>query len=67
MNDALSNKYKTIIEVETPNIITQAGHPRVYYKINPSIGYIVCNYTNTCFRLSKNANLKSKAVFIYKG
>ncbi len=65
--EAINKKYKNIIEVKTPNIITQADHPKVYYKINPSVGYIVCTYTNTCFKLSKDANLKSKDVFIYKG
>ena len=67
MNNYLENKYKNIIEVNTPNIITQAGHPKVYYKINPEIGYIVCNYSNTCFKLSKKANINSKEVFVYNG
>ena len=67
MNDILHKKFKNIVEVKTTNIITEAGHPRVYYKINPSIGYIVCNYSNTCFKLSKNADLKTKEFFLYKG
>ena len=67
MNNDLNKKYKNIIEVDTVNIITEAGHPKVYYKINPSIGYIVCNYSNTCFKLSPKANLNNKRTFIYKG
>lgn len=67
MNNDLNKKYKNIIEVDTVNIITEAGHPKVYYKINPSVGYIVCNYSNTCFRLSPKANLNNKKTFIYKG
>ena len=67
MNNDLNKKYKNIIEVDTVNIITEAGHPKVYYKINPSVGYIVCNYSNTCFKLSSKANLNNKKTFIYKG
>ena len=67
MNNDLNKKYKNIIEVDTVNIITEAGHPKVYYKINPSIGYIVCNYSNTCFKLSPKANINNKKTFIYKG
>ena len=67
MNNDLNKKYKNIIEVDTVNIITEAGHPKVYYKINPSIGYVVCNYSNTCFKLSPKANLNNKKTFIYKG
>ena len=67
MSNDLNKKYKNIIEVDTVNIITEAGHPKVYYKINPSVGYIVCNYSNTCFKLSPRANLNNKKTFIYKG
>ena len=67
MNNDLNKKYKNIIEVDTVNIITEAGHPKVYYKINPSVGYIVCNYSNTCFKLSPKANINNKKTFIYKG
>jgi len=35
MNDFTLNKFKKIIEVKTTNIITEAGHPKVYYKIKP--------------------------------
>ena len=67
MRNSQSSKYKNIIEVNTPNIVTQAGHPKVYYKIKPEVGYIVCSYSNTCFKLSKKANINSKEVFIYNG
>ena len=67
INDNDMSKYKKIIEVKTTNVITEAGHPKVYYKINPEIGYIVCGYSNTCFQLSKDADLKTKEFFIYKG
>ena len=61
------NNFSKTVEVKTTNIITEAGHPKVYYKINPNIGYVVCNYTNTCFKLSKDADLTTKDYFIYKG
>lgn len=61
------NNFSKIVEVKTTNIITEAGHPKVYYKINPNIGYVVCNYSNTCFKLSKDADLTTKDYFIYKG
>ena len=63
----IEKHFDTIIEVNTTYIASEAGHPRVYYKIKPEIGYVVCNYTNTCFKLSKNADLKTKELFIYKG
>ena len=63
----LEKYFDTVIEVNTTYIASEAGHPRVYYKIKPEIGYVVCNYTNTCFKLSKNADLKTKELFIYKG
>ena len=56
MQSELEKKFDTIIEVNTTYIATEAGHPRVYYKIKPEIGYIVCSYSNTCFKLSKNAD-----------
>ena len=67
MQTELEKKFDTIIEVNTTYIATEAGHPRVYYKIKPEIGYIVCSYSNTCFKLSKNADLKTKELFVYKG
>ena len=67
MKEILDKKFKNIVDVKTTYIITEYGHPKVYYKINPSIGYIICNYSNTCFRLSKDADLNTKEPFIYKG
>ncbi len=67
MNDSLNKKFNTIIDVNTTYIATEAGHPRVYYRINPKVGYIVCNYSNTCFKLSKDADLNTKDLFIYRG
>ena len=67
MDDFLKKKFKNIVEVKTTNIITEAGHPRVYYKISPSKVYIVCNYSNTCFKLSKDADLNTKETYVYKG
>ena len=67
MSKILKNRYKNVIKVKTTNIATEAGHPRVYYKINPDVGYIVCNYSNTCFELADNADITSKEIFIYKG
>tara|TARA_B100001093_G_C25901966_1_gene624864 strand:- start:45 stop:248 length:204 start_codon:yes stop_codon:yes gene_type:complete len=67
MKEILDKKFKNIVEVKTTYIITESGHPKVYYKINPNIGYIICNYSNTCFKLSKDADLNTKEPFIYKG
>ena len=67
MNNNFFKQFKKVVVVNTTNIVTEAGHPKVYYKINPDVGYVVCNYSNTCFKLSENANLNSKEFFIYKG
>ena len=67
MDNNLDKKFDTVIEVNTTNIATEVGHPRVYYKINPKVGFIVCKYSNTCFRLSKDADPKNKEIFIYRG
>ena len=66
MDNTLQKKYNNIINVDTTNILAEGSHPRVYYKIDPNIGYVVCNYTNTCFKLSKEADLNTKKLFIYK-
>lgn len=55
------------IYVKTTNIVAQAGHPKVYYKIEPKVGYVVCGYTNTCFILSDSADLEDDELFEYKG
>ena len=67
MNKTLSKEFENIVEVKTTYVITESGHPKVYYKINPNLGYVVCNYSNTCFKLSKDADLNTKEPFIYKG
>ncbi len=67
MIDNKNIKYKNVIEVKTTYIITEAGHPKVYYKIKPETGYVVCNYTNTCFKLAADADLNTKEPFIFKG
>ena len=65
----IPDKHKSLkkVYVDTANVATQIDSPKVYYKINPSVGYIVCNYSNTCFKLSPKANLNNKKTFIYKG
>lgn len=67
MKEFPTKKFRNIVEVHTRHILAEAGHPRVFYEIKPSIGYVVCNYTNTCFKLSPNADINSEELFIYKG
>ena len=67
MSNINFNNFKKVIIVKTTNIITEVGHPKVYYKINPKVGFIVCSYSNTCFKLADDADLTSKDYFIYKG
>ena len=63
------SKYKDLkkVIVNTTNIASQAGHPRVYYKINPEDGYVVCGYTNTCFILTEEKEKINDELFIYSG
>lgn len=67
MNDSSPKDFKNIVLVDTTHILAEAGHPRVFYEIKPSIGYVICNYTNTCFKLSPKADVNSDKLFIYKG
>lgn len=67
MEEHLKKNFNNIVEVKTTNIVAEVDHPRVYYKINPKIGYIVCSYTNTCFKLAEDADVSSKEYFFYKG
>ena len=67
MKKTLLEEFENIVEVKTTYVITESGHTKVYYKINPNIGFVVCNYSNTCFKLSKDADLNTKEPFIYKG
>ena len=61
------SKYKDLkkVIVNTTNIASQAGHPRVYYKINPEDGYVVCGYCNICFVLKEDADLDTDRVYFY--
>lgn len=65
----IPEKYKSSkkVYVNTTNIASQAGHPRVFYKINPKVGFVVCGYTNTCFILSENKDNINEDLFIYNG
>lgn len=60
------HKNSNKVYVDTINIASQAGHPRVYYKIDPKVGFVVCGYSNTCFILS-NTDTYSDNLFIYDG
>ena len=65
MQSEIEKQFDTIIEVNTKYVATEAGHPRVYYKINPEIGYVVCGYCNICFILKDDADLDSEMVYFY--
>ena len=53
------------VYVDTTNIATQIDSPKVYYKINPEIGYVICGYCNICFILKEDADLDTERVFFY--
>ena len=38
------HKNSNKVYVDTINIASQAGHPRVYYKIDPKVGFVVCGH-----------------------
>ena len=63
----IPEKYKSLkkIYVDTTNVATQIDSPKVYYKINPEIGYVVCGYCNICFVLKKDADLDTEKVYFY--
>ena len=65
----ITEKFKSSkkIIVNTTNIASQAGHPRVYYKINPKIGYVICGYSNTCFILNDDKEKISDDLFVFNG
>ena len=65
MQSEIEKKFDTIIEVNTTYIATEAGHPRVYYKIKPEIGYVICGYCNICFVLKEDADLDTDRVYFY--
>ena len=43
-------EYKSLkkVYVDTTNVATQIDSPKVYYKIKPELGYVVCGYCNIC-------------------
>ena len=53
------------VYVDTTNVATQIDSPKVYYKINPEIGYVICGYCNICFILREDADLETERVFFY--
>ena len=53
------------VYVDTTNVATQIDSPKVYYKINPEIGYVICGYCNICFILKEDADLDTERVFFY--
>ena len=63
----IPEKYKSLkkIYVDTTNVATQIDSPKVYYKINPKIGYVVCGYCNICFVLKEDADLDTEKVYFY--
>ena len=63
----IPEKYKSLkkVYVDTTNVATQIDSPKVYYKINPEIGYVVCGYCNICFVLKEDADLDTEKVYFY--
>tara|TARA_B100000963_G_scaffold348630_1_gene356516 strand:+ start:537 stop:791 length:255 start_codon:yes stop_codon:yes gene_type:complete len=53
------------VYVDTTNVATQIDSPKVYYKINPEIGYVICGYCNICFVLKDDADLDTERVYFY--
>tara|TARA_B100001287_G_scaffold181675_1_gene153198 strand:- start:611 stop:865 length:255 start_codon:yes stop_codon:yes gene_type:complete len=53
------------VYVDTTNVATQIDSPKVYYKINPKIGYVICGYCNICFVLKDDADLDTERVYFY--
>ncbi len=63
----IPDKHKSLkkVYVDTANVATQIDSPKVYYKINPEIGYVVCGYCNICFILKDDADLDTEKVYFY--
>ena len=63
----IPDKYKNLkkVYVDTPHVATQIDSPKVYYKIKPNEGYVVCGYCNICFILKEDADLDTDRVFFY--
>jgi uncharacterized Zn-finger protein len=64
---AIPDKYKNLkkVYVDTTHVATQIDSPKVYYKIKPNEGYVVCGYCNICFILKEDADLDTDRVFFY--
>ena len=63
----IPDKYKNLkkVYVDTTHVATQIDSPKVYYKIKPNEGYVVCGYCNICFILKEDADLDTERVFFY--
>jgi uncharacterized Zn-finger protein len=63
----IPDKYKDLkkIYVDTIHVATQLDSPKVYYKIKPEEGYVVCGYCNICFVLKDDADLDTDRVYFY--
>jgi|TARA_X000000950_G_scaffold27678_2_gene29795 uncharacterized Zn-finger protein len=63
----IPEKYKNLkkVYVDTTHVATQIDSPKVYYKIKPNEGYVVCGYCNICFILREDADLDTDRVFFY--
>ena len=51
------------VYVDTTHVATQIDSPKVYYKIKPNEGYVICGYCNICFVLKKDADLDTDRVY----
>jgi len=63
----IPDKYKALkrVYVDTTHVATQIDSPKVYYKIKPNEGYVVCGYCNICFVLKEGADLDTDRVYFY--
>lgn len=63
----IPDKYKALkrVYVDTTHVATQIDSPKVYYKIKPNEGYVVCGYCNICFVLKDDADLDTDRVYFY--
>jgi len=63
----IPDKYKALkrVYVDTTHVATQIDSPKVYYKIKPNEGYVVCGYCNICFVLNEDADLDTDRVYFY--
>ena len=63
----IPDKYRALkkVYVDTTHVATQIDSPKVYYKIKPNEGYVVCGYCNICFVLKEGADLDTDRVYFY--